>query len=45
MCYNVALLELSGQGYTASLLKEMYDLDEVWIEMYKMEIQSATHGA
>lgn len=31
MCLEVARMELAGNWLAAGLIKEMYDLDEVWI--------------
>lgn len=31
MCLEVARLELAGKWLASVLIKEMYDLDEIWI--------------
>jgi hypothetical protein len=37
LCAHVARLELSGDNLAANILRHQFDLDDVWIEDFKIE--------
>jgi hypothetical protein len=39
MCRHVAELELAGDYFAAAILRDEYDLDDVWIEDIKAEME------
>jgi hypothetical protein len=39
LCRHVAELELAGDYFAARILRDEYDLDDVWIEDFKAQIE------